>query len=299
MKPQAISTVQNASDGYPQSFLVNTGVAVGNFIRRTNNKNLGWQFLDGGMRQVYNIAGFSSRGNNVAADSPLEAIYTEINQQISGRTHNLALLRNGARLSLVAVFKGYKTDDQLMASKQELNESLTGPHNAGDIAVINSDEVEFKEMSLNNKDMDYLNLDDVARKAIYNRYKIPLPLVDNNASTFNNMEQSVYHLYDMAVLPNFQRIYNGLGKMLLPRYGLDPSQYSLTYNTNDIESLRIRKLEELGKMMKDRIITPNQYRASLGMEPEQGGDVIYQSSTQVPMGETFTLDDAGVADDKP
>lgn len=297
VKPQAVSVQENFNDGYPQGFLVNAGPARGNFLRITNNRKLGWMFLDGNLRQVYNIAGFSSRSTNVRADSPLEAISTEINQQIAGRTHNLFLLRNGARLSLVAVFKDDLQDEQLQTRSQALNEGLSGAHNAGKIAVVNSEDLEFKEMSVSNKDMDYLNLDDVARKAIYNRYEIPLPLVDTAASTLNNLEQSVFHFFDMAVLPNFQRIYSGLGKMLLPRYDLDSATHRITYNTNDIESLRTRKIEELGKLMKDRVITTNQYRKSLGQEPEQGGDVIYQSATLVPMGETFTLDDAGVEDD--
>lgn len=297
VKPQAVSPQENTNDGYPQQFSVNTGMGKGNYSRITNNRKKGWLFLDGNLRQVYNIAGFSSRSNNIRADSPLEAISTEINQQIAGRTHNLALLRNGARVSLVAVFKDDLQDEQLQTRSQALNEGLAGAHNAGNIAVVNSEDLEFKEMSLSNKDMDYLNLDDVARKAIYNRYKIPLPLIDTAASTLNNMEQSVFHFYDRAVLPNFQRVYSGLGKMLLPRYGLDPSQYSITYNSNDIESLRIRKLEELGKMTKDKAIPSNEYRTAMGLKSLEGGDVIYHSATQVPMGETFTHDDAGVVDD--
>lgn len=297
VKPQAVSPQQNTNDGYPQQFLINTGMGEGNYSRITNHRKKEWLFLDGNLRQVYDIAGFSSRSNNIRADSPLESISTEINQQIAGRTHNLALLRNGARVSLVAVFKDDIQDEQLQTRSQALNEGLAGAHNAGKIAVVNSADLEFKEMSVSNKDMDYLNLDDVARKAIYNRYKIPLPLIDTAASTLNNLEQSVFHLYDRAVLPNFQRVYSGLGKMLLPRYGLDPAQYSITYNSNDIESLRIRKLEELGKMTKDKAITSNEYRKEMGKEPLEGGDVIYQSATLVPMGETFTLDDAGVVDD--
>ncbi len=297
VKPQAITVQQNINDGYPQQFLVNTGPAKGNFFRVTNNRERRWMFLNGNLREVYNIAGFSSRANNVRADSPLEAISTEINQQISGRTYNLALINNGGRMSLVAVFNEELSDDQLLVRSQSLNEKLSGPRNAGRIGVITSQDVKFQEMSINNKDMDYLNLDDVARKAIYNRYEIPLPLVDTAASTLNNLEQSVFHFFDMAVLPNFQRVYSGLGKMLLPRFGLDPSQFTITYNTNDIESLRTRKIEELGKLIKDKSISTNEYRSSIGLESIEGGDEIYQSATQVPLGETFTLDDAGVEDD--
>lgn len=297
VKPQTVTVQPNNDDGYPQEFLVNSGHGRGNFSRMTDNRKAGWRFLSGNLRQVYNIAGFSSRSTNVRADSPLEAICTEINQQISGRTYNLALINNGGRMSLVAVFNEQLSDDQLAARSQALNESLAGPRKAGTIGVITSEDVKFQEMSINNKDMDYLNLDDVARKAIYNRYEIPLPLVDTAASTLNNLEQSVFHFFDMAVLPNFQRIYSGLGKMLLPRYDLDSATHRITYNTNDIESLRTRKIEELGKLMKDRVITTNQYRESLGKEPEQGGDVIYQNATLVPMGETFTLDDAGARGD--
>ena len=39
------------------------------------------------------------------------------------------------------------------------------------------------------------------------KYKIPLPLVSTDASTYNNMEIAIGNLYDWSVIPTFEKIY--------------------------------------------------------------------------------------------
>lgn len=291
VKPQAVTITEDGTDGYPQSYNLSTGMGRGNYKRVEKSGNA-WEFNDGTLRQVYQIRGFSSSNNNTYSDSPLEAIALEIRQLINGRYHNLALLKNGARLSLVAIFKDQLDEEQLEARRQALNEHLGGSTNAGKIAVVNSEDLDMKEVGINNKDMDYLNLDKVASEAVARRYKIPLPLVSNDASTFNNLEKSVFHFYDFSVIPIFEKCYSGLGDMLMPRYGLDPSKNKITYNSLDIDALRMRKIEELSKQKTDGGITTNEYRNGIGREDVSGGDDILVSATLIPLGsESFSLDD--------
>lgn len=290
VKPQTVSTIENAQDRYPQVFMVTEGRGSGTYTRAEKARKI--NYYDGGLREVFRVHGFSSRTDETRADSPLEAVALEARQQIQGRVHNLALLENGGRLSLIVNFKDNLTEDELIARRDVLNRVLGGAGNAGRIATTSSSDMEIKEAGTNNKDMDYAELDAVAREALFLRYKIPLPLVSNDASTDNNMEHSVYHLYDRAVLPLADVLLDGLGRFLLPRYGLDPSRVCLTFNPESIDALVDRRV----KMLLDRknlaVETINELRAQLpNREPIDGGDVLYQASTQVPVGTDLFTDD--------
>jgi len=289
-KPQSISILDNHSDNYPQSYNITTGPARGNYVRDESKRD--WRYFNGNLRQVHQITGFSSYENNGLADSPLHAAALEVRQQILGRYHNLRLLENGGRLSLIAIFKDQLDESQLEARRAALNENWAGPRNAGKIAVVNSEDLDLKEVGTSNKDMDFATLDKVAGETIAKRYDIPLPLITNDASTFNNLEQSVFHFYDMAVLPTYQKIYNGLGKMLLPRYGLDPAKFKLTYNPDDIDALRMRRIEEETKLFKEGITTRNEARDKLSYEPVTGGDDILVPANLIPVAQdTFRVTD--------
>lgn len=297
VKPQTISTIENAVDRYPQVFMITDGIAGGTFTRFARGKKI--NYYEGNLREVFRVHGFSSRTDETRADSPLEAVALEAKQQIQGRVHNLALLDNGGRLSLIVQFKDPMTEDEHVARRDGVNRALAGAGNAGRIAVVSSSDMEIHEAGTTNKDMDYAELDSVAREALFLRYKIPLPLVSQDASTDNNMEHAVYHLYDRAVLPLADVLLDGLGRFLLPRFGLDPSRVSLTFNPESIDALVDRRVKMLLDRQKLGVETINELRAQLpNREPLEGGDTLYQASTLVPVGtDLFTDDNVDTATD--
>lgn len=295
-KPQVIN-VNCAEDDYPTSYNISQGVGKGDYRRKRMRGK--WRYYDGSLKEVFRIRGFTSRIDHAYSDSPLEAAALEARQQILGRHHNLKLLENGGRLSLVAVFGDTLTQEQHDERRLHLNEQFAGSANAGKIGVISSQDLELKEFGTTNKDMDYSNLDQMAREAIFLRYKIPLPLVSQDASTFNNMEQAVYHLYDMAVLPTFKVLASGLTSFLFPRFDIDTSRYRLTYNPEDISALQTRRLDELKKRVDMGLETDNELRAFLpNRTPIEGGDVIYKPATMVPVGSDPLQGDEGFTEEE-
>jgi HK97 family phage portal protein len=290
VKPQTISTVENAADRYPQIFMVTDGRASGTYTRLEKARKV--NYFDGGLRELFRVHGFSSRTDETRADSPLEAVALEAKQQIQGRVHNLALLDNGGRLSLIVQFKDAMSEDEHIARRDSLNRTLSGAGNAGRIAVVSSSDMEIKEAGTNNKDMDYAVLDQVAREALFLRYKIPLPLVSNDAATDNNMSHAVFQLYDRCVLPLADVLLDGLGRFLLPRYGLDPARACITFNPESIDALVSRRVDMLLARQKLGVETINELRAQLpNREPLEGGDTLYQPSTMVPVGVDLFTDD--------
>jgi len=281
--PQRVSGTLGANE-LPLTYNISTGPIQGTFSFELDKRRV--RYLSGPLKELYQIKGYSSRPGSLYADSPLEAALVEAKQQIEGRNHNLKLLQNGARMSLIAIIKQPLDGEELAARRQALNEQLGGSNNAGKIGMISTDEMELEEVGTNNKDMDYATLDAVAFKTIMMRYKIPLPLVTDSAMTDNNFGEAVYQLYDRAVLPAFDYVMAGLGDFLLPRYGLDPAKVRVTFDPESIESLRQRTLENLKKRRDLNIETINEMREDLpNREAVDDGDVIYQAANLIPLGE--------------
>ena len=292
-KPQNISIYEAERDNYPDSFTATDGPATGHYSREFIPR-MGTRFYAGNLRELWQIRGFSSRYDNRQADSPLLAICLDIWQHIRGRIHNVRLLENGARPTLIVTFKGEGGFDQEVhdARKEALQEQLAGADNAGKIIPISADDIDISEVGKSNKDMDYENLDRIASMAIYNRYRIPLPLVTMQASTFNNMETAVSHLYDFAVLPALRKLLSNITMMLAPRYGEDISKFSITYNPEEIPALKARRLKEIETRRSIGVETINEIRESLpNREPIEGGDTLYQPATMVPVGQDLFTDD--------
>lgn len=269
------TSVHQGIDDYPEYYYVTRGPVRGTFKRDSSQRDRGTRFYDGNLKEVYHVAGYSSRYWQTESDSPLQAAAMEAKQIIKGKYHNVKLLDNGGKLSLLVIFKDEDEvkEDEHERRKQSLNEQLRGPGKAGAIGVMsNADIAEVRELGINNKDMDFANLEQSASKAIYLRYKIPLALVTETASTFNNVSTGIELLYDNAVLPTVDNLFSGLSLFLMPRFGLDASREKITYNPETITALKNRLLNEVLLRKQIGVETTNELRSLLpGREPLANG----------------------------
>jgi len=292
VKPTAVNPVTGTE--YVKDFYVGAGVASGRFTEEIAAQRIS-RYYAGPMRELYRIAGFSSMPTDGRPDSPLQAAALEANQQTKGRIHNLKVLDNGGRMSLLVIFKEEHTitDDEHKERTQAINETFAGPQNAGRIGVMSGGDIQsVEEMGNTNKDMDYANLDEIAGRAIYQRYKIPLPLVTTSASTFNNMQTGVEMLYDFAVLPLADKIFSGISRFLLPRFGMELNQYKITFNPESLQALKARRIAELKTRSEIGVETIDELREAIpNRGPIAGGDTLYQSATLIPVG--MDINEAG------
>lgn len=291
VKPVNVSVNESATDRFALSIIVPNGPAANEYERVEKNRQ--WRFIANRFAEIHRTMGFSSRSGAAFPDSPLAAAATDIHQQVTGKQHNLKLMENGGRLSLVAVFKDTMSPEQHVERRERLTADIGGSDNAGKMAVISSEDLELKEFGSSNKDMDYENLDKISSTAIFMRYKIPLPLISTDASTYNNMEQSKYDLYDRCVLPAFAVIAEGLSNFLLPKGGLDPAKFQISFDPEQINALRTRMLDELKKRKDLNLETINELRSMLpNREPlTEGADKLYQPGTLLPIGDDiYTAD---------
>lgn len=282
ISPRNIS-VNEMQNGINGMFIVSGNTLSGQYTLKHVRNRI--RYLDGNLREIKQIRNYSTRNNSMLrGQSLLVSASKETLQHIKGGDHNISLLDNGGHVSLVFHFDADLNPDEFDATRTRVREQYAGTHNAGLIGVTSGGKLDIKEMGTNNKDMDFANLQQMAQRAVALQYKVPLPLLTTDASTFNNYKEARAALYLDAVLPLADRIFGGLTDLLMPRYGLDPNDYRITYDKTKIEALTAIALEEL-KLRKDiNIESDNELRATIGRKPYKGGDAILKPANLIPAG---------------
>jgi len=232
--------------------------------------------------EIWQIKGFNTRFTG-RGKSKLSSVQYELDQYIEAATHNLNLLRKGLRSSGAFSTDEQLADDQFERLREQLESFYSGSANAGNSMVLDNG-LEFKEMSINPKDMDFANLKKDFTTTIFNRYKIPLPLVNLDKTTLANMGNAKLNLYDNAVLPFATRMFCELTRFIGPRFNMDENQDIVPF-MDSITALQTRRNEELNRKNDLNVLTINELRTEIGEEEiAEGGDIVYIPDNVVPAG---------------
>jgi len=214
--------------------------------------------------------------------SPLEAAAFSIDQHNEAAAWNAALLQSSGRPSGALVYKPQHPDavdtltaEQREALKEEIAQYFSGPANAGRPIVLEGG-LDWRDMSLSPKDMDWLAGKDVSAREIALAFHVPPQLVGIEGSlTFANFEQARLALFDDAVLPLLDRTKDALNNWLAPRFG---TQLTLEYDTDAIEALAPRRAAVWSRISGASFMTLNEKRRALGLTPLPGGDAINEGA---------------------
>lgn len=274
------------SDLYAQeySYLIGTGNTQEIvFKREENNKDRRFRFVEGELRELLHIKEFNSN-NFLLGQSKIDKIYFDAIQHHLASRHNKSLLEKGTRLSGLLAFQNNVTPTQAEQIKSALLQNVQGVDNAGGIYVCGNSSVSFTDLSKSQLDMNFPELLKTLSNSISLAYGIPLPLINQDSMTYSNYETANLSLYDNAVLPLVELIYEELSLFLLARFGLNPNEYRIFYNESEISALNIRKYEQIKTKKDIGVYTPNELRAMDGLSSLELGDVIYMPINMVPMG---------------
>ena len=139
--------------------------------------------------------------------SAIEAAASAIDQHNAVGSHNLALLQNGGRPTGALVIKPgadtstHLTEQERQTLKDELRLAYEGSDNAGRMMVLEGN-MEWREMGLNPKDLDFVNGKHLSAREIAQAYGIPGMLVGvPGESTFANYKEARLHLWEDTILP--------------------------------------------------------------------------------------------------
>jgi HK97 family phage portal protein len=268
--------------GYPSEYRYQpamTGQAVYRRDPRTN------RFVtDDKQQELLHIANFNPGSCQYEYEglSAVAPLYLEIMQYLHASQHNLSLLMNGAQPSGALILKGKDgmpvtlTDDQYKRLKAQLETEFTGANNAGRPMLLEGG-MEWQQISFKPKDMDWRAGKLDAEKQIYKRLGVPLPLVTDEKSTYNNMFEAKMDFYESTVIPVAEDVLDYFDPWLLPRYR-DMEGWSLVVDVDAMDLLAERRLTKRKAVEENAVLMLNEKRAELGYDVIEGGDAVFTPS---------------------
>lgn len=289
LKSRYVTSFQRA-DAWPDSFLYAEMTRTINFTRDDDLRDPRYLDAQSGFSEllsIYDIDG-SRRGIGM---SRLNAIRAEVELRVKGLEHNSSVMDKGARTSGVLSFKSPLDEEQRGAIREEVQAYMTGGANAGRVLVLGN-ESSWTPTSQNAKDMDFVKLMQSVEDAIVARYNIPITLYRTEAQTDNNYETAWNVLYDQAVLPCFETIYSALAAMFSERLGVEVViEHDKLTNPILARQAAARAME----LHNAQLVSKNEARDMIGMEPVLGGDTILGPMGMVPIAEDmFTTVDVAL-----
>jgi HK97 family phage portal protein len=276
------------SDGLPLTFRT-----VGDRDRRTyrrteSNGRIRWLSEDG-LNELVPILGAEAIDRPYRGQSPLGSLLYSVQQNVEGKRHNTSVLKNGLRLTGgVMPLEGERFEDAAVNQIRAAFQALRGSATAGGTLVMPRP-VQALDLAISNREMDYVELLKEAKEAVYTFYGIPLPMVSNDASTFNNYATAQTAFFDQGVFPVFDDIADALTLGLEPRYP-ELLEADITYNESTIKTLKGRNLERMKRARDTQSMTTNEIRAIGGFDEVDGGDDILAPSTLLPIGDSDLME---------
>ena len=296
MRSPVYSTLLADSVGDLGKILINTTFINDAYKAETVKRRA--RYYRGNDKEIWPILGFNpEKGSNKFYGTPrIQSLYYEIEQYIASGRHNTALLKNGARPGGVMTAKPEAplTADQRQYAQDQLDIYYGGPDNTG--RVMFAEWFEYKDMIVNNRDMDFKTLREGTRESIYLRFNIPLPMVTTGTMTFSNYETAQVAEYENAVVPLVKYLLKQITLATMYRYHPeDPGRYVITIDETKIGALGAVRTKTIETMSKIGVSKVNELRVAQGLEPLEGeeGEAIMIPANQIPLVD----DEANMNDD--
>lgn len=230
-----------------------------------------------GKSQILHIRNFNPLSDWYGLSS-IEAAAYSIDQHNQAGQWNQALLQNGARPSGALVVNtamnngaGSLNQRQYQELKNEIDQVFSGPQNAGRPILLEGG-IEWKEMSLSPKDMDFIESKHSSARDIALALGVPPQLLGiPGDNTYSNLQEARLALWEQTILPMIGSVVDNLNSCFSSYY---KSSIQLSYNIENVSALASRRNEIWNRVENCNFLTINEKRNSIGLDPIEGGDII-------------------------
>lgn len=222
--------------------------------------------------------------------SPLAAAARGVDVFNAGQAHNLALLQNGARPSGAWISEGPLEDRQRRRIREELQEAAQIGKRGRNLILEGG--IDWKEMGVTPKDLDYLEGQTDAARQIHAAFGIHPVLTGLETGTFENQKQAMRSAVLMTVFPWLDDVEASLNRWLVPSFGdglrLGYDRDAFPAISEDQDSLWTRAETGWAK----GILTRNEARALIGydaVDEEDRGEIFVSElyAGRIPLSTTI------------
>lgn len=224
--------------------------------------------------------------NNWYGMSALNAAALGVDIHNGGQQWNKRLIENGARPSGALVVQGADgksttlSDDQYARLKEMIDDQFTGASNAGRPMLLEGG-LDWKEMSLNPKDMEFLEGKHSAARDIALAFGVPPQLLGiPGDSTYANYSEAKLAFWTDTVLPQLGWTLDAFNRWLTPLYG---ENLFLWYDEDMVPALEPVRKAKGERINAASYMTINEKRRAMGLDDVEGGDTILVPTTNIPL----------------
>ena len=222
----------------------------------------------------------------IQGTSPMECAGIEGKLISEGLQWNLSTLAKGSKLSgiITGMPATGMTEQQQIDMFAAVEKMYSGSKNAGSVAVLSGD-YKFNPTNLSPSDMDFQNTIKVAMQNVAMAFKVPLPLIFEDASTLDNYKMAREEFILQTVIPHVNTIIETYNIWFAEN--LD-DKVEIVIDRESIEGLedkRERKGKRLTEFVKHGLLTPNEAREALGFEKitDPTADSLFMPRNQTPI----------------
>lgn len=231
-----------------------------------------------GMCDVIHIKRFHP-ANDWYGLSPIEPAAIAMDLHNASSEHNKSLLDNGARPSGAMVFKPVTMPDGTVqsappsvieAAEKQLTKRHSGPKNAGRPMVLGG-LIDWLEMSLSPKDMDYVNAKSDAAREICDALGVPHILLVPGESTYANREEANLELTERTIIPLVSHVVDALNAGLVPRFGDGLKLVPDLDSISALEPRRVQRRKSVTDLLDADVIDNDEAREALAYGARPNG----------------------------
>lgn len=208
---------------------------------------------------------------------------------------NYSLLKNSARPSGAFVVSmpsgstgtsataGTLSEEQFQRLREQVQQD-SGTDAAGRPLILEGG-LDWKEMSLSPKDMEFEGNMWAAARLIATAFGVPPQLVNiPGDSTYNNMLEAKLSLWQETVLPLLDLFLDAFNNWLTPIYDAKKTIF-ICYDLNSIPAIEEARYAKLERLSSVSYLTIDEKRqlAGFGNYPGGNGDVIFADANAVPL----------------
>lgn len=224
--------------------------------------------------KILHIKNYNPDSSDNCGISCLKAAALPIELYNKALEWNSSLLKNGGRPTGALIVKdtvGYLSEKQFERLKEQLTEQYSGSKNAGKPLLLEGG-LEWQEMSINPKDMDFIQTKNSAARDIALAFGVPPHLLGiNGDSTYSNMQEARVALWEETIIPLLDKIADSLTSWLKHWYQED---IVVDFNRDAISALTHKQENLWSKINNANFMTINEKRAIVGLAPIESGDVL-------------------------
>jgi HK97 family phage portal protein len=223
--------------------------------------------------QILHIKNYNPK-SSVLGVSCVKAASKSIELHNATSEWNNALLKNGARPTGALIMKDssqYLSPEQFERLQDQLYQKFSGSQNSGKPLLLEGG-LEWRDMSVNPRDMDYIESKAAAAREIALAFGLPPQLLGiSGDNTYSNMQEARLALWEETIIPLLDKISDSLSNWFSSWFSDD---IIIDFDRNSISALSEKRQNSLEKIASANFMTINEKRAIFGLAPINGGDLI-------------------------